>query len=141
MSRRYTKEQKKEYLEILQKHNGMVLYASMEYGINRDTHYAWMNSDPWFKKEVEDIEKSSVEFVENQLYKLIKEGNEKAIIFYLKTKGKKYGYSTNLNLEIKSDVIEFKFQNAELGGNTPQTPLLPLDIDEDDIDNDSLDDE
>ncbi len=81
-------------------------------GIDRKTHYNYYNSDPEYKEQVDSIADVAIDFVESKLYEKIKgvsigketkDGlqvydvppSDTAIIFYLKTKGKKRGYVEN----------------------------------------------
>jgi len=97
-------------LEALEKCLGVVTEAAKLAGIDRWTHYNWLKEDPEYKKSVESLEDVSLDFAESKLFEKIngvemaKEGKDgeahlytlppdtTAIIFYLKTKGKKRGY-------------------------------------------------
>jgi len=87
-----TNIQKKAMLEALEKSLGIVTTAARTVGINRSTHYDWLEKDEEYKKAVEDIAEMTIDFAESQLHKQIKEGVQSSTIFYLKTKGKKRGY-------------------------------------------------
>lgn len=105
-----TEQQKKSMLDALEKNLGIVTNAAKQVGIGRTTHYLWMNTDEDYKKSVEEIEHAALDFAESKLFERI-QGVEMAkigadgepisytlppdttaIIFYLKTKGKKRGY-------------------------------------------------
>jgi len=110
---------KKEILEELEKHNGIVSSACKSIGLPRSTYYSWLNSDPEFKSQVDDIQEVAIDFVESKLMEkirgvtvLAKEGtdgdedltyslppSDTAIIFYLKTKGKKRGYIERMEVD------------------------------------------
>lgn len=104
---------KKEILEELEKQNGIVSIACKNIGMPRSTFYNWLKEDADFKSEVDDIQEVAIDYVESKLFQKIEgvtvkakggAGNEDeppvyelppsdtAIIFYLKTKGKKRGY-------------------------------------------------
>lgn len=101
--------QKEQMLLNLRKAKGVVLYACEAIGIDTQTHYKWMTTDPDYKEVVEGIQRDCLDFAERQLFKLM-EGAEyeimtehgiqtlrdapsaTATIFYLKTKGKSRGY-------------------------------------------------
>jgi len=83
---------KKAMLVALEKSLGIVTTAAKTAGIDRSTHYDWMHSDEEYKTAVESINESVIDFAESNLFKLVKDGNTTAIIFYLKTKGKQRGY-------------------------------------------------
>lgn len=103
---------KKDILESLEQHHGIVSIACKNIGLARSTFYNWVATDPEFKKEVDEIQEVAIDHVESKLFEKINgvwtEGrgededgeplvykqppSDTAIIFYLKTKGKKRGY-------------------------------------------------
>lgn len=91
-SAKFRTQKKRAFLEAMQKHLGNVSESSKEVGIDRNTYYNWLKSDPKFAAEIDNIAESCIDFAESQLFKQISEGNSTSTIFYLKTKGKKRGY-------------------------------------------------
>jgi len=87
-----TEQHKKAMLEALEKSLGVVTTACRSVGIGRTTHYLWIDKDPEYKKAVEDLENVALDYAETKLHSQITKENPTAIIFYLKTKGKKRGY-------------------------------------------------
>jgi hypothetical protein len=87
-------------LEALEKSLGIVSTACKMVDISRQTHYAWMKADEEYKKAVDSIQDGVLDFAESHLYKLVKEGNPAATIFFLKTKGKKRGYIERQEIEV-----------------------------------------
>jgi len=97
---------KKFILELLEEHHGIVTTACKSLGLARATFYKWCNDDPNFKEAVEEITETAIDFVESKLMEKIngvtvlgqkdviyeQPPSDTAIIFYLKTKGKKRGY-------------------------------------------------
>jgi hypothetical protein len=102
---------KKRMIEALRKSLGVVKTACEVVDISRQTHYRWLEEDPEYKQCVDDIGEEAIDFAESKLFEKIEgitvsngtddEGKPKvytvppsdtAIIFYLKTKGKKRGY-------------------------------------------------
>jgi len=79
---------------------GIVSTAAKKANVDRSMHYDWLKSDPEYKAAVESIQESVIDFAESHLYKLVKEGNPAATIFYLKTKGKKRGYIERQEIEV-----------------------------------------
>jgi len=79
-------------LEALEKSLGVVTSACKNVGIARSTHYLWLDTDPEYKKSVDDISNVALDYAESKLHSQITKENPTAIIFYLKTKGKKRGY-------------------------------------------------
>ena len=86
------KHNKKRLLIALNKSLGIVTTACKTCDVSRGTFYNYMNNDPEFKKEVDDIENIALDFVESKLLNQIQDDNTTATIFYLKTKGKHRGY-------------------------------------------------
>lgn len=60
--------------------------------ISRQTFYRWMEEDEEFRMKIKEEEEALLDLAESKLMKLIKDENLIAILFYLKTKGKKRGY-------------------------------------------------
>jgi hypothetical protein len=97
-------------IEALRKCKGIVSHAIELVGLHRSTHYDWLKNDPEYKAEVDAIDDFAIDFVESKLFELISgvkcskvSGDEVVVyetppcktscIFYLKTKGKKRGYT------------------------------------------------
>jgi hypothetical protein len=97
---------KKKLLEALEKSLGIVTGACKEVGISRNQFYIYYRSDPEFKKAVDDINEITLDFAENQLLKKIKEGSERSILFYMKYKGRKRGYSDNIDISSGGEPIK-----------------------------------
>ena len=83
---------KKALIDALHESLGIVTTACKAVGVDRATYYRYINDDPQFAKEAKEVENTALDFVESQLYKQIRAENITAIIFYMKTKGKKRGY-------------------------------------------------
>jgi len=112
---------KKAILQALEIHKGIVSVACKAVDMPRSTFYNWLNSDDAFKSEVEEIQEVALDYVEGKLFEKIEgvtmlgKGNQEgddpptytippsdtAIIFYLKTKGKRRGYIERTEQEIK----------------------------------------
>lgn len=109
-----TEQNKKIFLEALEQCKGIITDACKSTKIGRTTVYLWRDSDPEFKKALEEINETVIDFVESKLFQKI-EGvymqdseneiyktppSDTAIIFYLKTKAKKRGYIEKTEQEI-----------------------------------------
>lgn len=89
-----TKARKARYIEALQKSLGVKTTARKAVGIGSpNTIDEWIKKDPKFAKAVAECEEYAGDFAESALFKKIKEGDTTAIIFFLKTKMKKRGYT------------------------------------------------
>lgn len=86
-------EKKARFLESLKAAGGIIYAACENSGISRSTYYRWRAEDPDFAQGVEEVMEAQIDFVESKLMGLIRSGDTTATIFYLKTKGRKRGYS------------------------------------------------
>lgn len=84
-------ERQEVFLEVLTKSMGIVSLALQTTQMDRTEFDNWLKNQD-FKKRIEDINETSLDFVENKLLKKIKDDDLSAIQFYLKTKGKDRGY-------------------------------------------------
>lgn len=94
--------QKTAMVEALEKSLGIVTTACKQVGIARNTHYEWYKHDEDYRQRVDSIADMTIDFVESQLHKQIREGNSTATIFFLKTKAKKRGYVERTELDIST---------------------------------------
>lgn len=112
---------KEDILQALEEKNGIVSIACKSIGLARSTFYKWMSDDPDFKEAVNEIQEVTLDFVESKLMEKIsgvtvKKGetdegedivydvppSDTAIIFYLKTRGKKRGYIEKSELDVRT---------------------------------------
>lgn len=116
---------KQKLLQALEQSLGIVTPACKAVGISRNQFYEYCKSDPEFKAAVDDINEVTLDFVENQLLKAIKEGNHQSIMFYMKYKARKRGYTDSLDItsdgksitEIKLIQIKNKEDNRDETGD------------------------
>ena len=115
MAQQKTTLLKEAMIQALEKCLGIVTTASKMAGIERTTHYRWMNEDEDYKASAEDISDIVLDFAESQLHKQIKENNTASTIFYLKTKGKKRGYieAQEINFNAKKNLPEWMDEGDE----------------------------
>jgi hypothetical protein len=98
-----TDKHKKAMLEALEKALGIVTSACKIVGISRETHYKWYREDARYKQQVDELGDVTLDFAESQLHHKIKDGDTTAIIFFLKTKGKKRGYIERMDIGNPAD--------------------------------------
>ena len=96
---------KEKLLEALERSLGIVTPACKEVGISRNQFYEYCRTDPEFKAKVDDINEVTLDFAENQLLKKIKEGSERSILFYMKYKARKRGYTDSLDITSGGDKL------------------------------------
>jgi len=123
---------KKKILEGLEQHNGNISKACLFAGICRQTYYSYIE-DEEFAKQCEEVQENQIDNVEDKLKERIngvqvhkgkdKDGNDiiynvppdtTAIIFYLKTKGKKRGYIERQEIETTTKHDFSKASDSEL---------------------------
>lgn len=101
-SRTRTQERKQAVIEALQKSLGIVTTACINARVSRSQFYEWLKNDKEFAMAVEDVEDLQLDFVEGKLLQNVKGNDTQSIIFYLKTKGKRRGYTERT--EIQADI-------------------------------------
>jgi hypothetical protein len=111
---------KKNLLIALEKSLGIVTPACKEVGISRNTFYVYYKNDPEFKAAVDDINEVTLDFVENQLLKNIKNGDNQAIMFFMKYKARKRGYTEQINIDgnLNHTIQVIKLIGPETDGTT-----------------------
>lgn len=105
-----TKSNKEAFIEAMNKTLGNVTKSCEMVGLGRTTFYNYYDSDAEFARRCDEASERALDFAESQLFVLIngptetvrdEEGNIRtlkkspvpsAVIFYLKTKGRKRGY-------------------------------------------------
>lgn len=104
-------------------HNGNVSNVAKQFGVVRGTVLNYIDRYD-LRPVLEEARDKRVDFVESALDNLIKEGNPAAIIFFLKTQGRKRGYNEqqdiNLSGELKLPQIKWKdgiSNNPDRDGN------------------------
>lgn len=111
-----TEHSKKKVVDALEKSLGVVTTACKIAEVSRTQFYQWLKDDEDFAKKVLEIENVTLDFVESQLHKQIKENSTAATIFFLKTKGKKRGY-------IERQEIDHTTQGEAIGSSIDLSKL------------------
>lgn len=96
---------KKAFIDAYTKSFGNITQSCKAVDICRQTYYNWLQNDTEFANDIQNAEPQEVfiDFAENGLVKKIQEGDTTAIIFALKTKGKKRGYVEKHQIEHSTD--------------------------------------
>jgi hypothetical protein len=69
--------------------------------IGRRTYYSWLEKDPKFRERFEEAQEERLDFLEDALFKKVKQGHVIAIIFALKCLGRSRGWEEENTLKIK----------------------------------------
>lgn len=72
--------------------NGLLTMAAKRAGVGSTTMNRYVHDFPSVKQAVLDAKEAMLDFAEGKLYSKIKDGDNIAILFYLKTQGKARGY-------------------------------------------------
>ena len=72
--------------------SGLLTLAAKKAGVTYKTVWQYTQDYPEVKEAVEESKERMLDFTEGKLYEKIKEGDNTAIIFFLKTQGKKRGF-------------------------------------------------
>lgn len=98
-------------LKALEDALGVVTLACKTVGIDRTTHYGWLKDDEEYRDAVNGIKDVALDFAESKLHQSIRNGSDTAIIFYLKTQGKKRGYieRSEIDQTVKQEPIQLIF--------------------------------
>lgn len=102
-------ERQKQFLIALETNRGLAKQTCTQAKVPYSTFLKWYNTDEAFRNDVNTIRKCVADYVAGKLFELIDAGDQKSIMFYLKTQAgwtddKKVTVETNkpfrLNLEL-----------------------------------------
>ncbi len=96
----------KKFLKVYEGSLGNVAYACSQIKMSRNNYYLWKQNNEEFAKAVNEIDESTLDYAESKLMESIQEKNLTAIIFYLKTKGKKRGYVEEVDNNVTINAFE-----------------------------------
>lgn len=97
---------KRLFLKHFKESRGIVSYACQKAGISRTCYYNWISNDPDFKEKCDEVNEEVGDIVESKLLSAINNDDLTAIIFYLKTKGKKRGYVERVEQDVNINPFE-----------------------------------
>lgn len=100
------KRLKEKFVKAFSDSKGIIAYACEMTGISRQCYYNWIDDDEEFAQKCADVQENSIDLVEAKLLNAINDDNLTAIIFYLKTKGKKRGYVEQIDQNVSSNTFE-----------------------------------
>jgi hypothetical protein len=79
-------------IEVIEKAKGLVAPAATMLGVTRGTLYNYINQNQEVKEALDQARESMLDYTEGKLFENIKNNDTTAIIFALKSLGKKRGY-------------------------------------------------
>lgn len=95
-----------EIIKVYEKKGCNVSATCTALNIDRSTFYNWRNRSQKLDEKLKEVEDSLVDFTESKLLEKIAEGDMTAIIFHLKTKGKKRGYIERVEQDVTLSPFE-----------------------------------
>ena len=104
-----TSNKKETFLQSLKLNLGNISESCKSSNIGRQTYYNWVDDDEEFKHSCKDVEESLLDLAENRLLEKIDKSDITAIIFFLKTKGKKRGYIEKQEVELIKPIDDIEF--------------------------------
>lgn len=94
---------KRQFIEVYRAQLANMSAACRITRISRQAVYAWLKNDPVFAEVFHDAKEILVDYVESHLLKKIKDGDVRAITFFLETVGKHRGYTRRLEVDHGGD--------------------------------------
>ena len=104
-----TDKKKQDFLKSLRNNLGHISNSCKAANIGRRTYYEWIDVDKDFEEDVAHVQESLLDLAESKLLENIESNENIAIIFYLKTKGKKRGYIEKQEVEVVRPISEVLF--------------------------------
>lgn len=93
-------------MENLKNAGGIIYVACENTGISRSKYYGWLKNDPSFAERCDEVKEAQIDYVESKLMGLINAGDTTATIYYLKTKGRKRGWSEKQQPQQKQEEVQ-----------------------------------
>ena len=103
------KKRKLNIAPLIVELRGNVAAVARKLKVTRKTIYEHINADPELQALLEDSREAMLDDAENTLYEEALKGNTTALIFFLKTKGRKRGYTEHHSVEHSGSVTWAQF--------------------------------
>ena len=81
-----------DYIKAITEAQGLISVAARRLGCSRTAVYEAAKNHPEVQRAIDDARERTTDLAEGKLFQKINEGDNTAIIFYLKTQGKRRGY-------------------------------------------------
>lgn len=123
------------FLAILETNAGIIATACRAAKISRFTFYNWYNEDEDFAVKVDDVKERQKDFCESMIFKRIKAGSDKMIIFYASCQMRDRGYTSRCEITGKDGSELIKPAQVDVSKLTPEQRQALLLIGEDALNN------
>lgn len=99
--------------EIYEKKGCNITATCAALGIARKTFYEWKEKKKKLAEAIEAADESILDFAESKLVEHIQNDDVQALIFFLRTKGKKRGYVEKVESDVNINAFEKLMQDTE----------------------------
>ena len=96
----------KTIAQIYEKKAANVSATCKALNISRTQFYKWKNRYPKLTEMLNEVDESLLDFAESKLMEKVQDGDITALIFFLKTKGKKRGYVEQVENNVSINPFE-----------------------------------
>lgn len=100
-------------IQIYEKKGCNITATCTALGISRKTFYEWKDKKKKLAEGLEAAEESIIDFAESKLVEHINNDDVQALIFFLRTKGKKRGYVEKTETDVNINQFEKLMQDTE----------------------------
>lgn len=100
-------------IEIYEKKGCNITATCTALGISRKTFYEWKEKKKKLAEGLEAAEEAIIDFAESKLVEHINNDDVQALIFFLRTKGKKRGYVEKTESDVNINAFEKLMQDTE----------------------------
>ena len=100
-------------VEIYEKKGCNITATCTALGISRKTFYEWKDKKKKLAEGLEAAEESILDYAESKLVEHIQNDDVQALIFFLRTKGKKRGYVEKTESDVNINAFEKLMQECE----------------------------
>lgn len=100
-------------IQIYEKKGCNITATCAALGISRKTFYEWKEKKKKLAEGLEAAEEAIIDFAESKLVEHINNDDVQALIFFLRTKGKKRGYVEKTETDVNINQFEKLMQDTE----------------------------
>lgn len=100
-------------IQIYEKKGCNITATCTALGISRKTFYEWKEKKKKLAEGLEAAEEAIIDFAESKLVEHINNDDVQALIFFLRTKGKKRGYVEKTESDVNINQFEKLMQDTE----------------------------
>lgn len=95
-----------QIVKTYEKKGGNVSATCLALNISRQTFYTRKEKSKELRDKLDEIDEALLDFAESKLIQHINDGNLTALLFFLKTKGKKRGYVEQIDNKLVENPFE-----------------------------------